>query len=185
MIMKDLTPTPRLRVAVFHPELTEESSTRGELNTGAIEPIAFRWARMIDKELFQAIQELKTLSQGRTTSIPVASDGMFDRYEQEVGVVFPEGLRFFVKEAGNVIYGTKDLLVPAVDPLARGELKAAFSEARAIGVPPEWIPICEDNGDFFCFIPNGEIRFFSHDGVSTESWASLAEWIRDVWIGRS
>ena len=48
-----------------------------------------------------------------------------------------------------------------------------------------WLPICEDNGDYFCIVPGGQIRYWSPDGGTDESWPNLASWIKDVWIAGS
>lgn len=137
---------------------------------------------MIDKDLYQEIERLKVLSKGKITTIPLPSDELIDQYEQELGIDFGEDYRFFAKVASNVIYGTKDPLVFSTDKTVRGEFKAALGEARSLGLPNDWIPICEDNGDYFCLLPDKSIRYFSQDGPSEESWPSLAAWIREVWI---
>jgi hypothetical protein len=53
-----------------------------------------------------------------------------------------------------------------------------------MGVPPELLTICEDNGDYYCMAADGEISFWSHGVVSYERWANLATWIKEVWIDR-
>lgn len=43
-------------------------------------------------------------------------------------------------------------------------------------------PFCEDNGDYYCFAPDGRIGLLSHDGLRRGSWPDLAHWIQQVWI---
>jgi hypothetical protein len=50
-------------------------------------------------------------------------------------------------------------------------------------VPRKLLPICEDNGDYYCMNKKGEIVFWSADGASDEKWKDLATWIEEVWIG--
>ncbi|WP_116919250.1 SMI1/KNR4 family protein [Tamilnaduibacter salinus] len=45
------------------------------------------------------------------------------------------------------------------------------------------LPFCEDNSDFYCLTPTGEVVFWSHNGSTAESWPNLATWIFQVWIG--
>jgi hypothetical protein len=52
----------------------------------------------------------------------------------------------------------------------------------ALGLPRDCLPICEDNDDYYCILPDGRLKFGSKDGPTGESWPSLAEWIREVWI---
>ena len=51
-----------------------------------------------------------------------------------------------------------------------------------MGVPEDWIPICEDNSNFYCYTPDGTIRYWDHNGANDESWPNLATWIKEVWI---
>ena len=46
----------------------------------------------------------------------------------------------------------------------------------------EFIPFCEDNGDYYCFAPDGHVELWSHDGLRGGSWPDLAHWIQEVWI---
>ena len=90
--------------------------------------------------------------------------------------------RLFFKEISNIMYGYLEMFTLSRDWNGRGDIKRAVQEAREEGIPNDWIPICEDNGDYFFILPSGEVKFWSHNGDSSESWPSLAHWIRDVWI---
>ncbi len=63
-----------------------------------------------------------------------------------------------------------------------GELLTTIQKARSAGLLDNWLPICEDNGDYYCIAPDGRVRFWSHDGPSDESWPDLATWVGEVWI---
>ena len=63
-----------------------------------------------------------------------------------------------------------------------GELSQALSDAREQGVPEAWLPICEDNGSYYCIDPKGITRFWTTDGNSNEQWDNIATWIKQVWI---
>jgi hypothetical protein len=54
-----------------------------------------------------------------------------------------------------------------------------------LGVPDDLLPICEDNGNYFCMNRRGQVVFWDHNGASDEKWTDLATWINDVWIGES
>lgn len=90
----------------------------------------------------------------------------------------------FLKHASTIFFGVIEPLVIAIGRDGRCELISAIRKARQVGLPSNWLPICEDNGDYYCIIPGGQIRFWSPDGTTTESWADLAEWIEEVWISR-
>ena len=110
-------------------------------------------------------------------------DGLIALYEAQTGLAFPEDYRLLLKRAGNAFVGTLDLLtLQEPKGSVRGELRAALEVARAAGVPPDWLPISEDNGDYHCLTPDGSVRFRDHNGASAERWPSLADWIAEVWL---
>ncbi|WP_197338991.1 SMI1/KNR4 family protein [Ralstonia solanacearum] len=133
-------------------------------------------------KLIEAIQELKALSRGRVTSTPLPDDDFISEYESEVGFLFHEEYKYFLKHASNIFFGTKDPLVVTRDRTDRSELRNAIHEGREFGIPHDWLPICEDNGDYYCITPNGQIRFWSGNGVEKESWKDIATWVKEVWI---
>ena len=136
-------------------------------------------------QLDMAIAELKRLSNGKVTKVPLPDDVLLASCEKELGVKFSDEHKRFLKQVSNVFYGTKDPLTVTASRVFRGELATALAKARMLGVPHDWLPICEDNGDYYCIIPSGEIRFWSLDGLSDESWPNLATWIEKVWIGEA
>ena len=64
------------------------------------------------------------------------------------------------------------------------ELVTVARAAWDAGVPLDLLPICADNGDYYC-LDGRAVRFWSHNGATDESWPSLASWIVEVWIGES
>ncbi|WP_208456794.1 SMI1/KNR4 family protein [Burkholderia sp. BCC0397] len=136
----------------------------------------------VNAELSIAVDKLKALSTGRKIAAPAPDDALLSEYEKDIGFVFSDEYKFFLKNASTIFFGTKEPLIATCAKKDRCELSAALQEARQIGVPADWLPICEDNGDYYCIVPGGQIRFWSHDGVTTESWQDLADWIKDVWI---
>ncbi|MGT0246464.1 SMI1/KNR4 family protein [Burkholderia pyrrocinia] len=138
----------------------------------------------MDAKLVSAIDELKILSAGKRIKTPAPDDVLISNYEKEIGFSFSDEYRLFLKDASTIFFGVMEPLVVTDERNDRCELSLAIQKARQIGLPFDWLPICEDNGDYYCIIPDGKIRFWSPDGVTVESWASLAEWINDVWISR-
>ena len=133
-------------------------------------------------KLDEVLGELKSLR----LTLPVAqylpSDEVINGYESEIGFVFPDDYRAFLKEASDSMLNGKDALRITPERNHPRELCVALEEARKAGIPPDWLPICEDNGNYFCLTPDQSIRFWNHDGVSDESWPNLATWIKEVWI---
>lgn len=101
--------------------------------------------------------------------------------ESELGVPFHPDLRRYLLEASNVTFGAIEP-VTITDAHAHTHLHRVAMDAWSAGVDRTWVPVCEDNSDYYCVRPDGQVAYWSHDGTSTETWSDLAAWIRDVWI---
>ncbi|MDJ1018283.1 MAG: SMI1/KNR4 family protein [Paracoccaceae bacterium] len=130
-----------------------------------------------------AIEELKNVRLSVRFEQHLPSDEVLDEYERAIGLRFPDDYRFFLKEASDSHYGGLSTLRVTADRNHSRELLNELRNARQIGLPGHLIPFCEDNGDYYCVEASGKIVFWSHDGLTNESWPSLESWIREGWIG--
>ncbi|MBB4575707.1 SMI1/KNR4 family protein [Rhizobium lentis] len=121
-------------------------------------------------DINDVIAELKALAITTPKTPPLPNDVLLDQYEADIGFTFPEDYRKFLKEASNVFVGTLEPLIVTDTRNARGELSIALIEARRVGLPHDLLPICEDNGDYYCFAPDQSIRLWDHNGLSSEKW---------------
>jgi hypothetical protein len=101
--------------------------------------------------------------------------------ELALGQAFPADYRRFLLEASDVVFGTLEPCLVAPDAGYR-DLVTTARAAWDFGLPRAWLPICEDNGDYYCLVAM-HVRHWSHDGATDDSWPNLATWILDVWIG--
>ena len=130
----------------------------------------------------QIIQELRELNEPVPIPLRLPAPQEVADTESELGVSFHPDYVKYLLEASDVVYGA---LEPATitDPESHTHLpeitKAAWED---MGVPKELIPICEDNGDYYCMNSTGEVVFWSHNGLTNEKWSNLATWIKEVWI---
>jgi len=132
--------------------------------------------------LNDVISELVRLSGNERNNLPLPDDNLITQYEKDTGFTFSADYRKVLKEVGNVFYGTIELLSLSKDKKYYGELLSALVEAREQGLPESWLPICEDNGSYYCIEPEGVIRYWTTDGYSNDQWTDLASWIKEVWI---
>ncbi len=134
--------------------------------------------------LLETIELLKELDEEvpKPMRLPTIKD--VEKAEKELGMEFHPDYKHYLLSASNVTYGTIEPLVPLSD-YPTYYIPSIAKKAWEYGVPTELIPICEDNGDYFCIDKNGLIKFWSHDGPTDEKWNSLADWINDVWIGEN
>jgi hypothetical protein len=101
--------------------------------------------------------------------------------ERRLLVKFHPDFRQYLLEASDVVYGTSEP-VTITDPDSHTHLDAAAKEAWEMGVPRDLLPICEDNGDYFCMNQRGQVVYWSHNGTTDEKWPDLANWIANVWL---
>jgi hypothetical protein len=102
--------------------------------------------------------------------------------ERELGITLHPDFAQYLLQASDVVYGH-------IEPVTLSDAKAhthfpnVSRSAWAAGVPRDLVPICEDNGDYYCVSPRGEVVFWSHNGKTNERWLNIEHWIRDVWLG--
>lgn len=137
---------------------------------------------MINEELELAIANLINQAEGRRILIPSPDDNLIASYEKNIGFAFDEDYKFFLKNASTIFYGLIDPLVITADQSSRSELSKAILDAHSLGVPSNWLPICEDNGDYYCLADDKSIRFWTSNGLSGDYWPNLSSWINQVWI---
>lgn len=114
---------------------------------------------------------------------PLPDDALIERYEADTGFTFPEDYKIFLKSVSNAFVGyISPFVLNDGDSSDYGDLRAGIAEARKVGVPEDWLPVCEDNGNFYCIVPDGRVRFWDHNGSSDESWPNLATWAKEVWL---
>jgi hypothetical protein len=133
-------------------------------------------------KLAKVIEQLKELSNGEIINVPLPDDNLLDDYEKEINFCFSKEYRMLLKEANNIFYGTIELLLVTKDKKYPSELSLVLNEAKEQGLPENWLPICQDNGSYYCLIPDGTVHYWTLDGYSNDSWKDLADWIEQVWI---
>jgi hypothetical protein len=135
-------------------------------------------------QLQQAIQELRALNEPVPKPIPLPTEADVAEAERNLGIKFQPDYRAYLLTASDVVLGA---LEPATitEPESHTYLGGVINDARSSGVPESLFPFCEDNADFYCLSPDGEVLFWSHNGATDERWPSLAAWIQQVWVGEN
>jgi|SRR5579863_2843067 len=132
----------------------------------------------------EAINELRHLNQPVPKPMRLPTADEIQAAEEELGLPFPADYRKFLRTASDVVYG---YLEPATlaDPTSHTHLLSmAVTAWDLLDVPRGLLPICEDNGNYYCIESTGRIVFWDHNGTSDESWQDLATWIQQVWIDK-
>lgn len=138
----------------------------------------------MNQEFISIIDDLIKLSGESYIKTNPPTDSLIESYQKDIGFVFSDEYKFFLKNASTILYGTKDPLIITQDKSSRSELSIAILEGRRMGLPNDWLPICEDNGDYYCITPDGTVRFWTSNGSTDEKWPNLGDWIKEVWMNQ-
>jgi len=104
--------------------------------------------------------------------------------ELRLGLAFHPDYRAFLRGGGDVADAT---LEPAVILPGSGHLdlfEIADTAWSLMGVPRHLLPFVEDNGDYYCVDPSGEVVYWSHNGITDEKWPTIAAWRQQVCVER-
>ena len=135
--------------------------------------------------LDQAIARLRELNEPVPTPARLPNEQEVAAAEAALGETFHPDFRTYLLNASDIVFGTLEP-VTITDADAHTHLETVCRGAwDDYEVPQDLLPICEDNGDFYCLDRKGRVKFWSSDGDTSESWPNLATWIDQVWIGES
>ncbi|MCG9788500.1 SMI1/KNR4 family protein [Vibrio mediterranei] len=108
------------------------------------------------------------------------TDAQLDEAQEILGFEFPDEYTEFIKsgyDPGDAPIEALDIL----DPPSYANIFETLKNAREYyDLPEELLPICEDNSDYYCLNLSGEVVFWSHNGVTGEKWANVADWRAQV-----
>ena len=105
--------------------------------------------------------------------------------ERKLNFDFPPPYIEFLKSGGDVANAVFEaaLVLPGCDYLNIFDIaQTAWDHA---GVPRDWLPFIEDNGDYFLISKGGKVRFWSHNGTTNEEWPTFAAWFQQVCVERN
>jgi hypothetical protein len=132
------------------------------------------------------IGELRKLNHPLSLSMPrkLPTEGEIRAAEEVLGVVFHPDYRKFLLQASDVDFGIIEPATVTDIPTHTNIVHMAQAAWNLMALPRDLLPICEDNGDYYCLNTIGEVVYWSHNGVTNERWPNLATWIKQVWISR-
>jgi len=132
--------------------------------------------------LSEIIAELRELNEPVPKPFRLPTEAEVSAAEKRLNVKFHEDYRRFLLEASDVVVGSLEPAMVASDCGYLNLCEIAEYAWDEMELPLTLLPICEDNGDYYCLNKKGEIEFWTPDGAANEKWDSLAVWIKEVWI---
>jgi hypothetical protein len=132
--------------------------------------------------LSEVIDELRGLNEDVPNPFRLPTEAEVSAAEKRLNVKFHDDYRRYLLEASDISYGELEpaIVTPDCDYLDLVETaEYAWDEME---IPQSVLPICEDNGDYYCINRRGEIESWSSSGQSETKWENLAAWIKEIWI---
>lgn len=138
---------------------------------------------MTAAELDAAIDAYRLLHEAVPIPTRLPTEEEVAAMEGQMALRFHPDLRRFLMRASDVNYGTRACVVLTKPDSHRFLPRVCENAWGAWGVPRDLVPVCADNANFYCVAPDGQVVYWGHDdGEATETWPSLAAWIRQVLI---
>jgi hypothetical protein len=130
------------------------------------------------------IKKLRSLNRPLSQPKRLPTEEEVMAVEKALGVAFHPYYLQFLLQASDIDFGLIEPATATDDTSHTNLVRMAQLAWARVGLPRILLPICEDNGDYFCMNAAGEVIYWSHNGTTDEKWPDLATWIEQVWISR-
>ncbi|MDO6513166.1 MULTISPECIES: SMI1/KNR4 family protein [unclassified Neptuniibacter] len=131
------------------------------------------------------MEDILELLQERNQKVPVPLDlPDYDdlvEIEEAILISLPDEYKQFMLEASNIVCGSIEPATCA-DPQSHTFLPDMAARAWDLGMPREYIPICEHENGFYCIADTGQIFLWLYDEGIEDEWGSIWDWAKDVWL---
>ena len=132
----------------------------------------------------EVIEQLRELNEPVPVPLELPEEETLVEIQEQILIHLPFGLREFLLTVSDVVYGRLEP-VTASDPQSHTYLPEVASYAWDIGVPREFVPLCEDHGNYYVVEEDGTVLLWDAETGEInedESWESVWHWVRDVWL---
>jgi hypothetical protein len=129
----------------------------------------------------EILELLREYHQPVPVPLELPDDELLVEIEEELLLPIPRDVRTYLLEASDVVYGSLEPVTVA-DPNSHTHLPEVAAQAWSLGLPRYLLPLCETNGNYYCVDPDGEVLYWRDGDLTDESWPSIWQWVRDVWL---
>lgn len=134
------------------------------------------------------MEDIIELLQERNIEVPVPlelpdEDDLVE-IEEAILISLPNEYKLFLLEVSDIVCGSIEPATCA-DSQSHTFLPDMAARAWDIGMPREYIPICEHANGFYCISEVGQILLWQYGcdiEESEDEWPSIWNWAKDVWL---
>jgi SUKH superfamily protein len=131
----------------------------------------------------EVIEQLRELNEPVPVPLELPEEELLVEIEEQILINLPFELREFLLKVSDVVYGRLEP-VTVTDPQSHTYLPEVASVAWSLGVSRELVPICEDQGNYYCVEQDGTVLLWDgeEEDLTDDSWDSVWHWVREVWL---
>ncbi|MCL6417512.1 SMI1/KNR4 family protein [Aestuariirhabdus sp. Z084] len=129
----------------------------------------------------EVIDELRERAETVPFPVELPTEDELVEVEEQILIPIPFAMRQYLLNASDVVYGSLEP-VTASDPQLHTYLPEVAALAWSLGLPREYIPLCEDKGRYYAVDEGGEVLLWSEDGIAEERWETVWHWVHQVWL---
>lgn len=131
----------------------------------------------------EIIEQLRELNEPVPVPLELPEEEQLVEIEEQLLINIPFGLREFLLQVSDVIYGTLEP-VTVTDPQSHTYLPDVAANAWDAGVGRDLLPLCQRGDDYYVVDGDSEVLYWSADSgdITDEHWETVWHWARDVWL---
>jgi len=129
----------------------------------------------------ELIDEIRAADQSGNYPSELPTESQLVEVEEIILIPMPSDLRAFQLTVSNVTYGSLEP-VTISDPYLHTYLPDVAATAWNMGLPREFIPICQNGGSFYFISQEGEVGYWQGQEELVPEWDSIWDWAMEVWM---
>ncbi|WP_299011221.1 SMI1/KNR4 family protein [uncultured Shewanella sp.] len=129
----------------------------------------------------EIIEQLQSVSESVPVPLELPTFEQLVEVEEQILIPLPMALKEYLLYASDVIYGYLEP-VTVSDPHSHTYLPEVTSYAWSIGMPREYIAICQQGDSFYCIDQESQVMLWSEGEMQEDSWESFWQWAEEVWL---
>ncbi|MGB0892814.1 MAG: SMI1/KNR4 family protein [Parashewanella sp.] len=127
------------------------------------------------------IYQLQAVNHATSFPLDLPTFEQLVEVEEQILIPLPSSLKEYLLNASDVVYGTIEP-VTASDPYSHTYLPEVTSYAWSLGLPREFIAICQQGDNFYCIDQQGQVQFWRQGRFASEPWENIWQWIEEIWL---
>ncbi|UFH49341.1 SMI1/KNR4 family protein [Pseudomonas sp. KNUC1026] len=129
------------------------------------------------------MEQLREANEPVPVALELPDEDLLVEIQELLLIHIPDDMKAFLLTVSDVVYGSLEP-VTVTDPQSHTYLPEVAANAWDVGMPREYVPLCQDGDNYYAVEEDGTVLLWDGDeeAVTEESWDSVWTWARDVWL---